>query len=70
MEQPILIVGTRALARALGVGRTQIQAWLDNEQSGFPAYREHDRAPWISTRQNLIDWSNARFASRPRRPVN
>jgi hypothetical protein len=68
MSEPILIIGTRALAKALGVGRNQILAWLADPGAAFPAARASAKGAWVATRQNLVDWSDAYFAGR--RPGN
>lgn len=57
MSEPILIIGTRAIAAALGIGRNRLLAWLDDPQMGLPASRRLLPGRWVASRQNLIDWS-------------
>ncbi len=64
MTDTILIVGTRALAEALGVGRNQLLAWLADPESKIPASKTTARGSWVATRQNLTDWSNEYFSGR------
>lgn len=62
MADPILIIGTRAIAAVLGVGRNRLLAWLNNPEMGLPASNRLIPGRWVATRQNLLDWSNSYFS--------
>lgn len=62
MPDPILIIGTRAIAAVLGVGRNRLLAWLNNPEMGLPASNRLIPGRWVATRQNLLDWSNSYFS--------
>lgn len=61
MSDTILIIGTRAIAAVLGVGRNRLLSWLANPEMGLPASNLILPGRWVATRQNLIDWSNSYF---------
>ncbi len=61
MNEAILVVGTRAMAAYLGVGRDRLQIWLSDPKFNFPAFRKGPRGRWIATRENLRAWCDDYF---------
>ena len=68
MVTPMLIIGTRAIAKALGVGRNRVLDWLADPDVRLPVTRAGARGHWITTQQCLQAWSEEFFAreTRPR----
>lgn len=64
MTDTILIVGTRAIAKHLGIGRNHLLQWLADPAVKFPAVKMTPGGSWVSTRENLLNWSNAFFQNR------
>lgn len=57
-QEPILIAGIEAIARALGLSA----ATVENEiigRPGFPARQLTPRGQWLTTRQKLAEWAES-----------
>ncbi len=67
MSAPLLIIGTRAIAKALGVSRGQVLGWLADPEIRLPVTRAGARGRWITSQQCLQAWSGE-FFSREARP--
>jgi hypothetical protein len=57
--EPVLIVGTRKIAAALGLSMTMTKRFVLGKP-GFPAWRLKPRGQWITTRENLERWAKSR----------
>ncbi len=58
-NDPVLIVGTRRIAAALGLSVTMTKRRLLGKP-GFPAWKMKPRGQWITTRANLEEWARSR----------
>lgn len=57
--EPVLIVGTRNIAAALGLSMTMVKRRFLGKPD-FPAWRINSKGRWITTRANLEEWAKAR----------
>ena len=55
-EEPVLIAGIDAIARALGVSSSVVKGDL-LRRPGFPACQITARGTWVSTRAKLAAWA-------------
>ena len=61
MNDTLLLVGTRDMARALGVGRDRVAAWVKDPAVNFPAAKTSPRGQWIASPDNLRAWARQYF---------
>lgn len=54
---PIVIVGIDNIAYALNVGRRQVQAWIADRETRFPAVKVGQTGRYMAAAENLRDWA-------------
>ena len=55
--EPLLLIGINTIAKALGVSPGRVRS-VYLKRRDFPARKEREGGPWITTRQSLIAWAN------------
>jgi len=59
-NEPILIAGIDAIARALGLSPATVEKEIIG-RPGFPARQLTPRGQWLTTRKKLVEWAESMF---------
>ncbi|MCL2028907.1 MAG: hypothetical protein FWG97_00575 [Deltaproteobacteria bacterium] len=61
--EPILLIGINSIAKALGVSLSRVRG-VYLKRRDFPARKEREGGPWITTRKSLAAWAEGYVSPR------